>query len=124
MEKMFINFSNHPSSQWSEAQLTAARRFGKIVDMRFPAMDPQASAEKVHQCAASIFSFIRALGKPVVMVQGEYTFTYQLVSMLQQAGIRAVAACNTRVSEEHVDENGQTLKLSYFRFEGFRDYYV
>ena len=120
----FINLSNHPSSQWSDDQLAAARKLGKIVDMNFPPIDPQTSPEKIQNYAKSTFSLIRALGKPVVMVQGEFTFTYQLVRLLQEAGIRAVVSCSERVSEEYVDENGATVKISSFRFEGFRDYYV
>ncbi len=121
---IFINLSNHPSSQWGEDQLAAARKLGKITDIPFPAIDPQTPPEKIQNCAKSLFSFIRALGKPVVMVQGEFTFTYQLVRLLQEAGIRAVVSCSRRVSEEYVDEKGATVKVSSFRFEGFRDYYV
>ena len=121
---IFINLSNHPSRQWGEEQLAAARKFGKIVDMNFPPIDPQTSPEKIQNFAKSVFSLIRALGKPVVMVQGEFTFTYQLVRLLQEAGIRAVVSCSKRVSEEYVDEKGATVKVSSFRFEGFRDYYI
>lgn len=121
---IFINLSNHPSSQWSEAQLAAARKIGKITDIQFPAIDPDDSPEKIQTMAQSLFKFLRALGKPVVMVQGEFTFTYQLVRLLQEAGIRAVVSCSRRVSEEYVDEKGATVKVSSFRFEGFRDYYI
>ena len=121
---IFINLSNHPSSQWSEAQLAAARKIGKITDIQFPAIDPNDSPEKIQKTAEGIFKFLRALGKPVVMVQGEFTLTYQLVRMLQDAGIRAVVSCSRRVSEEYVDEKGATVKVSSFRFEGFRDYYI
>lgn len=121
---IFINLSNHPSSQWSETQLAAARKIGKITDIQFPAIDPDDSPEKIRKTAEGIFKFLRALGKPVVMVQGEFTLTYQLVRMLQDAGIRAVVSCSRRVSEEYVDEKGATVKVSSFRFEGFRDYYI
>lgn len=121
---IFINLSNHPSNQWGSDQLAAARKLGKIVDMSFPPIDPNTSPEKIQKYAKSTFSLIRALGKPVVMVQGEFTFTYQLVRLLQEAGIRAVVSCSKRVSEEYVDEKGATVKISSFRFEGFRDYYV
>lgn len=121
---IFINLSNHPSSQWGDDQLAAARKLGKIVDMNFPPIDPQTPPERIQNYAKSTFSFIRALGKPVVMVQGEFTFTYQLVRLLQEAGIRAVVSCSKRVSEEYVNETGATVKISSFRFEGFRDYYV
>lgn len=121
---IFINLSNHPSKEWGKNQLAAARKIGRIVDIPFPPIDPQSTPERIENFAKSIFSFIRALGKPVVMVQGEFTFTYQMVRLLQEAGLRAVVCVSQRVSEEFVNENGATVKTSYFRFEGFRDYYV
>ena len=121
---VFINLSNHPSSQWSAEQLAAARKLGEVMDIPFPQIDPQAPAEEIQRHAKSVFSQICALEKPVVMVQGEFTFTYQLVRLLQEAGIRAVVSCSKRISREHVDEKGETVKVAAFRFEGFRDFYV
>lgn len=121
---IFINLSNHPSSQWDDDQLAAARKLGKIVDLSFPPIDPQTPPEEIQHHAKAIFSHIRTMDNPVVMVQGEFTFTYQLVRLLQEAGIRAVVSCSKRVSKEYVNENGETVKISFFHFEGFRDYYV
>lgn len=121
---VFINLSNHPSSQWSAEQLNAARKLGEVMDIPFPQIDPQAPAEEIQRQASSLFSYISALENPVVMVQGEFTFTYQLVRLLQQAGIRAVVSCSQRISREYVNEKGETVKEAAFRFEGFRDFYV
>ena len=33
---MFINLSNHPSTNWSEKQLADARQYGDIVEYPFP----------------------------------------------------------------------------------------
>ena len=33
---MFVNFSNHPSSLWSENQRKEAEKYGEIVDLKFP----------------------------------------------------------------------------------------
>ena len=35
---MFINFTNHASSKWSDAQLQAAKEYGSIVDIQFPSL--------------------------------------------------------------------------------------
>ncbi len=121
---IFINLSNHPSREWGENQLAAARKIGKITDIPFPPIDPQSTPEQIQKIAKSLFSFIRALGKPVVMIQGEFTFTYQMVRLLQEAGIRAVSCATRRVCEEFVNQKGETVKTSYYRFEGFRDYYL
>ena len=39
---MFINFSNHPYALWSAEQTAAAQRYGTVVDLAFPAIDPAA----------------------------------------------------------------------------------
>ncbi len=38
---MLVNFTNHPSSQWGERQLREAEKYGDIVDVPFPAVDPE-----------------------------------------------------------------------------------
>jgi nicotinate-nucleotide pyrophosphorylase len=98
---------------------------GEMLKTSLPPMGVIDETIEEIQCKAnSLFSHIRVYDNPVVMVQGEFTLTYQLVKMLQEASIRAVASTQKRISEEVVDENGNTVKVSRFHFEGFRDYYV
>ena len=40
---MFINFSNHASTRWGVPQKQAAKKYGEIVDMQFPNVDPEAT---------------------------------------------------------------------------------
>ena len=40
---MLINFTNHPSAQWSAEQQAAAQVYGKVIDLAFPAIDPARS---------------------------------------------------------------------------------
>ena len=37
---MLINFTNHPSAQWSAEQTAAAQVYGKVIDLAFPAINP------------------------------------------------------------------------------------
>ena len=46
---MFINFSNHPPAQWSAEQTAAAQRYGKVVDLAFPAIDPAADEAAIKE---------------------------------------------------------------------------
>ena len=46
----FINFSNHSSDSWSECQKTEALKWGKIVDVRFPVVNPEASKQELSVC--------------------------------------------------------------------------
>ena len=120
----FVNLSNHPSSRWSQQQLSAAQALGTVIDIPFPAIDPTATTQEISAAAAQVLAQILTLDAPVVMVQGEYTFTYQLVRLLEAKGIRAVAGCSRRITHEQTDETGATVKTSEFIFEGFRDYYL
>ena len=49
---MFINFSNHPYALWSAEQQAAAQRYGTVVDLAFPAIDPAADEAALDSLAA------------------------------------------------------------------------
>jgi len=119
---MLINLSNHPSDQWGEKQRACAAVYGEILDMRFPQIDPCASSEDIDKLVGSCYERIMAYGKPAVMLQGEYIFTYRLVTRLKAAGITVLAGCSARRTTEYVNEDGKTIKKSEFEFVGFKEY--
>ena len=120
---MFINLSNHKSNAWGKEQYAEAVKYGDIVDLQFPNIDAEATSEEVRVLAEEyLHKIISEYEQPVVMVQGEFTFTYNLVHMLKEQGITVVAACSERKTIETVDENGVTLKKSEFIFVQFREY--
>ena len=57
-----------------------------------------------------------------VMLQGEMTFTFRLVTRLKAAGILCLAACSERKVEECISDNGDVRKVVVFEFAGFREY--
>lgn len=117
---MFINLSNHPSSGWEKGQLTAAQRIGDIVDMPFPPVAPEASADEVKQMARELVEHIMEMGDPTTLtvhVMGEMTLTYSVVAALFQQGVRCVASTTERIVTE-VDGK----KVSEFHFVQFREY--
>ena len=116
----FINLSNHPSSGWGEGQLTAAQRIGDIVDMAFPPVAPEASADEVKQMARELVEHIMEMGDPTTLTvhaMGEMTLTYSIVAALSQQGVRCVASTTERIVTE-VDGK----KVSEFHFVQFREY--
>lgn len=117
---IFINLSNHPSSGWSEEQLSAARAYGEIVDMPFPLVSPEATLEQVKGLGEQCVKDIMGLNgqKCVVHVMGEMTLTYRIVSLLKRRSIPCVASTTER--QVYTDENGN--KVSTFRFVQFREY--
>ena len=120
MNGVFVNHTNHPSAQWSEEQKNAARSFGELVDVPFPAVSSSASREQVLKLVDEQLSAILKLSPSAVLCQGEYTFA--MVEQLKRREIPAMAACSERVVEEFIAEDGSTQRLSNFRFVRFRLY--
>lgn len=119
---MFINFTNHPSTQWSAEQKAAAQTYGRVIDLAFPAIDPTADGDAVDSLASAYTAHILQLSPDAVLCQGECTFVYRVVCRLEAAGIPALAACTHRKSQETTYPDGSTLKRSIFAFAGFRRY--
>ncbi len=123
---MLINFSNHPSEKWSDKQKEAAAVYGETVDSPFPAVPSNSDEKEIERLAQESLDRIVDMidGNPAsaVMVQGEFTLTYAVVSLLIERGIRAVSACSDRRVTEIAGEDGKPLKQVEFCFERFREY--
>lgn len=127
---MFINVSNHPHALWSAEQTEAARRCGQLVTLPFPEIDPAADTHEIREIAqefhGTVCHIAQDAGEPLeqvtVMVSGEFTCTYHLVTLLKQSGIRVVAACSRRDVLEQVQPDGSVVKKARFRFVQFREY--
>ena len=118
---LFINLSNHPSSQWGEDQLAEAKKLGEIVDMEFPAVNPCAATIELDEMAQKLVDDIRKLAGEnniTVHVMGEMSLTYKVVQKLISWGIRCVCSTTQRI----VTEDADGRKVTEFHFEQFRDY--
>lgn len=116
-DRVFINFSNHPSARWSKEQTEAAGRYGQVVDIPFPAVEPKADEGAVRTLARRYVDRILAYCPAAVLCQGEFCLTFQVVSALKAQGVTVVAACSERIVTEHGDK-----KEVLFQFEQFREY--
>lgn len=119
---MFLNISNHKSENWSMNQTSEAKKYGEIVDIPFPAVNPRESDEYMNDLVDEYYQKVMEYKNPIVMIQGEFVFTYRLVNKLKQAGIKVVASCSERRVTEEIDENGCTIRRSQFEFIKFREY--
>ena len=119
-EKVFINFSNHPYADWSDAQKGAFADFGEVKEVPFPPIGPDWSSEKINEEADKYCMQIFSISEDkdvTVHIMGEMTFCFAVVSRLKEAGIRCVASC----SERNVTVEGGK-KISQFDFVGYREY--
>lgn len=118
---MFINHTNHPSQYWSDTQLDAGCKYGVIMDMPFPRIDPMASSAEISQLAQESAARIIALHPTAVLCQGEFIYCHALVERLLAVGITVVAATSERVVEESYGD-GVNEKIVNFQFVQFREY--
>lgn len=116
---MFINLTNHPSSEWEKEQLQAAHRYGNIVNMPFPNIEPIFTSCEICKLADSMIGSIKVLDTaPVVHIMGEMTFTYAVVSRLKALGITCLAS----TTERNTIMTSDGKKVSEFKFVQFREY--
>ena len=116
-----INFSNHPSELWEANQLEASKEYGKIMDIPFPNVNPDASAEEIQDLAERYAEKILSLAegnRVTVHVMGEMTLTYLVVTLLKEKGIECIASTSERYSEEIAIGR----KITEFKFVRFRKY--
>ena len=118
--KRFVNFSNHPSANWSKEQIEAAEKYGEICDYPFPSISATADEEEIAALADITAEKILAMNPEAVMCQGEFTLTYAVICRLVRHDVPVLAAC----SERQVRELPDGKKEVVFRFEGFRKYNV
>lgn len=123
---MLINISNHPSAKWQPHQKNMAENsYGKIFDISFPDVPAEADSLYILSIAREYSQKIIALvdeysneSKPnAVHIQGEFTLTYRIVSLLKKSGVKCIASTSKRDISE---ENGK--KVIHFNFVQFREY--
>ena len=119
----FVNFSNHPSSRWTDDQIKAAKIYGDIIDVSFPLLEANISEEDIIKIGDECVEQIIKNNPTTVMCQGEFTLTFYVVNKLIEKGTTCVAACTKRVAKEIILDDGTVRKESYFVFEGFRKYF-
>lgn len=118
---VFINLSNHPSENWGAEQRQAAEAIGTIIDMQFPAVEPEATAEAINKEADRLVAEIMKYAVDnlvTVHVMGEMSLTYAVVNKLSAYGVRCVCSTTNRV----VREEGDGKRMVEFHFKQFRDY--
>lgn len=118
----FVNFSNHPSNAWSDAQKKAAEKYGQIVDIQFPEINPDMTEKEIFDLGTKNVERILLYNPKAVMCQGEFTLTFDMVNKLKTNNIICLSACSKRVVIEKILEDGSSKKEAIFSFVQFRRY--
>jgi ATP-dependent exoDNAse (exonuclease V) alpha subunit len=116
---MLVNFTNHPFIGWKENQKEAAlQQYGKVVDVPFPHINPEADELDIKQEARQALEEIIALQPDAVHIMGEMNFTFQMVFFLMKEGIPCIASTTKRIVSDLPDGS----QVSEFNFVKFRPY--
>ena len=118
---MFINFSNHSLSTWTERQIKAAKEYGELEEIVFPNINPQFTTEQVQMLATDYVTKILThylTENLTIHDMGELTFCFSVVQQLKEKGVRCVASTTERIVEETADNK----KVTQFSFAQFREY--
>lgn len=119
---MLVNFSNHGSDGWSAEQLAAAGQWGDIVDIAFPNVPADADERAILMLADEYCSKICSFAPNAVLVQGEMSLSFAVVTRLRSKGVVSLCASSERVCDVSIAEDGSTVRRSVFRFVRFREY--
>ena len=119
---MLINCTNHPYEIWGEAQREAAEKFGEVVDLPFPQIEPRSSTEELRRLTERYARRIEAQQPEAVLVAGEFTFACMLVDRLLTDGVRVLSTRSRRITQEELNPDGTNRKTSVFVFDCFREY--
>lgn len=119
---VFVNHTNHPFENWSDEQMEAARQYGEVIDVNFPAVEAGWDEAAVDSLARENARCILAMQPSAVLVQGEFTYSYALIGYLLKAGADVLAACSERCTECFVNEQQETIRRSVYKFVRFRSY--
>lgn len=122
LPKIFINYTNHPISGWSNEQISAAKKYAEtLVDIPFIGIDPDKDEADIERIADSELKKILTKAEgcdTTVHLMGEQTLSFSLIKKLQGLGVRCVASTTKR----EVKDLGDNKREVTFRFVKFREY--
>lgn len=119
---MFINHTAHSLTDSQHAE--ACRLYGEIVEMPSPSqIDPMGSTEEIRELALQNAKKILAVAPAdqlVVMVMGEFSYSYHVAKILLGEGAMVVVATTKREAIEEKLPDGSVRKTNIFKHVQFR----
>ncbi len=115
---MLLNFSNHPTKEWTANQKNIAiDEYSTIQDLAFPPINPHIETHELDILVEQYLIQIREINPSAIHIMGEHTFTFKMVKELQKIGFPCIASTTERNASQ--DGNKKTI---YFDFVRFRSY--
>ena len=137
MSMTFVNHTNHVTENWSTTQRQASETFGVIIDVPFPVVPPDFDEAAVAELVQKNLREILKLQPAAVLCQGEFNYTFALVSEFKEKNILQIAEiadaitayaqnfpdaikiCRTDTIEE--DLENLSKQIAIFRANGSKD---
>lgn len=131
---MLINLSNHPSSLWSEKQISAAiKQFGSITDISFPNIPPDEDEKYIVLLARKYGDIIEkvfeeapkeknAKFENAIHLMGEMTFCFALMDYTDRGNYNFYASTTNRIVSD-IAQGEKTVKFDFVRFRKYASFY-
>ena len=119
---ILINLTNHPSEHWDDRQRIAAMKYGKIIDIPFPDVDPNGDEEYIGQLSKEYYAKVMEYAKlchVTVHLMGEFSFTFALLKLLQRDGVDCIVSTTRRIVSEVPEESKKEVTFEFVRFRRY-----
>lgn len=124
---MLLNLTNHPYEKWPDVQRKKALiNYTDIYDLPFPDINPNEDEAYIYELAVNyrdkclrILEEESYVGENAVHIMGEFTFTFALVNLLLNAGIKCVASTTKRTVKE-LENNKSEVTFEFVRFREYK----
>lgn len=123
----FINLSTHNHRYWGERQIEEALKYGEIIDI-FPTeitLD-MSNSDIIFQATKTVNRILKKYqsdeNEVSVMIQANYVYSFYVVSLLKEKGIRCLAAHGVRCERDYNPSENITMTEKKFEFVKFIEY--
>lgn len=90
--------------------------------MPFPSISPYLECKEIDVIVEEHFKKVISYDQPVVLLWGEFIFSYRLTQRLKENGYKVIAARNDCHTVEFIDKHGYTDLRSEFEFVDYLEY--
>lgn len=110
---------NYPFSSWGSDMKNKIREYDKVGDLIIEPLDME-NKEKRQRQIESYISEIDKINPKSVILDGQFFTFFALAELLDRKGYDIYVKCSNRVTKERIDESGNSVKQSIYKFIQFR----